>query len=75
MYIKKTFNFLKKVESMKKTTKPIKSDKPSKFLDRLTIDPRRTALQKIAKYSIYCAPILLATISGKASAVTPGSGA
>ena len=53
---------------MKKTTKPIKSDKPSKFLDRLTIDPRRTALQKIAKYSIYSAPILLASISSKASA-------
>jgi hypothetical protein len=68
MYIKKKFNFLNKVESMKKTTKPIKSDNPTKFLDCPTIDPRRTALQKIAKYSIYCAPILLATISSKASA-------
>ena len=55
---------------MKKTTKPIKSDNPTKFLDCPTIDPRRTALQKIAKYSIYCAPILLATISNKASAAS-----
>ncbi|MBT8540147.1 hypothetical protein G6722_02185 [Polynucleobacter paneuropaeus] len=55
---------------MKKTTKPIKLDKPSKFIDCPTIDPRRTALQKIAKYSIYSAPILLAAISGKASAAS-----
>ena len=55
---------------MEKTTKPVKADNYSKFLDRPTIDPRRMALQKIAKYSIYSAPILLATISGKASAAS-----
>jgi hypothetical protein len=41
-----------------------------KLLDLPTDDSRRQALQKIAKYSAYLAPALLATISGKASAAS-----
>jgi hypothetical protein len=45
-------------------------DESIKLLDLPTDDSRRQAMQKIAKYSAYVAPALLATISGKAIALS-----
>ena len=54
--------------------KPPKLDESTTLLDLPSDDSRRLALQKIAKYSAYVAPALLATISSKASAINPPAG-